>query len=419
MQVNSIRNLSFSSSLMAHKAVDKPQPEAPQPEKKPEGDQGVTASLYFTGKKDGHSMRNATMAGLGSLVILASAPSLQSCSTDESYAYAESDSHAHATATAYVSTHGKGCTCPECCKHRDTVYVYVPGEKETIYVEKPVHDTTVIEKPGKNDTIIKTDTVKIPVVVPKYDTVYVDTGSYHVKHDTIEKWKYDFQKPIPLDTLSKIMDRFDIPTQDPSRKNIVNYQGIREWEYGDKFEANINLLESSKNILVYDREDKDYKDNHTGWGKDVYRIPTSSFKIETYDGKVLNSPKGMFYEVYTNPWNQKTSVYDNNLVQRYFLQTIGDHVRVFSYDPSTGLYREDGKVSEGYLNRKESGNNILLTDLIASDPSLRWNNTDPAHSTEDHLVGVNLTGVNNEELKLMYARQRDDEFAEQHYGIAK
>ena len=376
MLVNSVTNFNYGQSRLAHKAV-----ENPQPEQKPVEDQGLTASIYF-GKKEGKKnnvMRNATMAGLGSLVLLTTVPSLSSCQkgSDDAYAYAYTsgiDSTKAETndTTYYISTHGKGCNCGDCCGHKDTIYKYI------------------------------TD----------HDTIVVDTGSYHVTHDTIYKWICNWVKPIPLDTLDKWNKKFDIDDDDPSRRNIIYYQGTRDWEYGDNFKANANLLESSKNIMVYDREDFDWNGKHTGWGKDVYRIPTSNFTIQTYGGKKLKSPKGLFIETYQNPFNEKSTIYDNNLVQRYFVQTRGDSVDVYSWDPETGLYREDGRFSKGYLQK----NSILLTDLIASDPKIKWGR-DPQYSTEDHITNAKVVKLNDEELKLLYIRQRDDEFAEQHYGV--
>lgn len=425
MQISAIRNFNYGQSLMAHKAV-----ENPQPEQKPVQDEGLTASLYFTGNKKGKGnvMRNATMAGVGSLLLLTTVPSLTSCDKDtynvtamaSDTASAIANAEANANANATVNIHARGCCCDTCRNGKDTVYKYItlPGDTQYIYVPQP-GDTVYL--PG--DTVHHTDTVhhhdttyiEVPKEIPVY--VYVDTGSYHVTHDTITKWIDRWQKPIPLDTLDKWVKKFDIDGGTPGRNNIVNYQAIREWEYGDRFVANMNQLESSKNILVYDREDLDWQGNHRGWGKDVYRIPTSNFKIQTYSGKTLNSPKGIFFETYVNPWDQNTSIYDNNLVQRYFFQTNGDKVNVYSYDAKTGLYREDGEFSKGYLDKSSVGSNILLTDLIASDPEIKWSNN-PDYSTEDHMVGVKVVTVNDEELKLLYVRAKDDEFAEQHYGVA-
>jgi len=407
MQISAIRNFNYGQSLMAHKAV-----ENPQPEQKPVQDEGLTASLYFTGNKKGKGnvMRNATMAGVGSLLLLTTVPSLTSCdkdtysvtaiANDSASAIANANADANANANATVNIHARGCCCDTCRNGKDTVYIHEPGDTQYIYVPQKDTDTVYIE---------------VPKEIPTY--IYVDTGSYHVTHDTITKWIDRWQKPIPLDTLDKWVKKFDIDGGTPGRNNIVNYQAIREWEYGDRFVANANLLESSKNIMVYDREDLDWQGNHKGWGKDVYRIPTSNFKIQTYSGKTLNSPKGIFFETYVNSWDQNTSIYDNNLVQRYFLQTNGDKVNVYSYDAKTGLYREDGEFSKGYLDKSSVGSNILLTDLIASDPDIKWTNN-PDYSTEDHMVGVKVVTVNDEELQLMYVRAKDDEFAEQHYGVA-
>ena len=412
MQVNSVTSFNYGQAKLAHKAVD-----APQPEQKPVEDQGVTASIYFGQKENKNGMRKAAMAGLGSLMLFTTIPTMTtSCDKDRIYveerdtasASATANASASATANAILNIHPRGCACDSCCHGRDTVYKYVTDTVDR-YIYLP-GDT--IKLPG--DTIrLPGDTVRIPIEIP--ETVYVDTGSYHVTHDTIYKWKCDFKKPIPLDTLDKWVKKFDIDGPTPGRRNIVNYQGIREWEYGQRFVADANLLESSKNIMVYDREDLDWLGNHKGWGKDVYRIPTSRFTIQTYSGKKLNSPKGTFFETYVNPNDEKATIYDNNLVQRYFFQTDGDSVKVYSYDAKTGLYREDGRMSKGYLDKSSVGSNILLTDLIASDPTIKWS-TNPEYSTEDHLVGCKVVTLNDEELRLLYVRQRDDEFAEQHYG---
>jgi len=402
MQVSAIKNFNYGQSLMAHKAV-----EQPQPEQKPVEDQGLTASIYFTGdkKKGNHTLRNATLAGVGSMLLLTTIPSLTSCEKDTYCVKAEANAEANAYANAILNVHAKGCCCDGCRKGKDTVYiagdtVRLPGD--TVYLPgEVIHDTT---------------TVEVPVYIPQY--IYVDTGSYHVDTVVIKEWIDRWQKPIPLDTLDKWTKKFDIDGPTPGRNNIINYQAIREWEYGERFVANMNQLESSKNILVYDREDLDWQGNHKGWGKDVYRIPTSNFTIQTYSGKTLKNPKGLFFETYISRSDENTTIHDNNLVERFFFQTNGDKVNVYSYDPTTGLYREDGEFSKGYLDKSSVGSNILLTDLIASDPDIKWSN-DPNYSTEDHMVGVKVVTVNDEELKLLYIRAKDDEFAEQHYGVAQ
>lgn len=400
MLVNSITNFKYDmSNRMANHKQDAP---APQPVK----DEGTTASIYF-GSKEGKTMRNATLAGLGSLMLLTTLPS---CEKDETWSKSESSSSAIAktsdTTIVKVCTHAKGCCCHDCQKGRDTIYQVIPGPTE--YVHDTIHH---------HDTINHYDTIhhydSIPVEIPIY--VYVDTGSYHVTHDTITKWKHDWQKPIPLDTLDKIIKDWDIDGVDPSRRNIISYQGVREWEYGNRCATMMNQLESSRNILVYDREDFDWEGNHTGWGKDIYRVPEGNFTIQTYGGKTINNPKGLFVETYVNEADKKESFYspDRKLVTRQFFQSRGDSVYVFTFDKETGLYREDGRVSKGYLDK----NTILLTDLIASDPDKKFAR-DPEYSTEDHIVNCKVITVNDEELEALYLRAKDDEIAEQKYGVA-
>ena len=177
-------------------------------------------------------------------------------------------------------------------------------------------------------------------------------------------------------------------------------------------------MQSNKYTLVYDREDLDWEGNHTGWGKDVFRYPRTNFKIQTYEGKTLNNPKGLFVETYKNPFDSNISdIYDNELISRQFIQTRGDSVFVYTYDKNTGLYREDGRISKGYLDANKKGSNILFTDLIASDPDKKFSR-DPEYSTEDHLVACKVNVVNDEELKLLYVRAKDDDVAEKLYGVA-
>ena len=131
---------------------------------------------------------------------------------------------------------------------------------------------------------------------------YIDTLGCNHPADTIIKWWYAWERPMPLDSLNNNFDNWDIPGVDPAwrdslaRRNIIHYEGTREWEYGTREIGDINVLESSKKILVYDTEIKDYKGNHESYGKRVLRIPSANFTITTKDGVTLNSPKGLFVE---------------------------------------------------------------------------------------------------------------------------
>ncbi len=374
MQVN-LRTTNYDYGMQNKVANHKQQSK----QSNPALNEGLTASIYF-GQKDktGKALRNAAMAFVIPLTIATVPPALTSCEKELYTCTSGYERTSNKSSYSYsVSSHAKGCNCDECRKGRDTLYV-------------------------DRDHII-----------------YVDTGSYHVTHDTIIKWKHDFQKPIPLDSIAKDLNTFGDDSLEiiSGRTNIVHYEATREWEYGENFVSDINLLESSKNILVYDREDKDWKGLHTGWGKDVYRIPETNFTIQTYGGRKINNPKGYFVETYVNEADKKESIAspDRKLVSRQFMQTVGDSVNVFTYDPKTRLYREDGRVSAGYLDKATKGGNILLTDLIASDPDKQFTR-DPEYLTEDHLTNVKVVAVNDEELELLYVRAKDDEYAEQHYG---
>lgn len=226
----------------------------------------------------------------------------------------------------------------------------------------------------------------------------IDTTGYCHPGDTIIKWYYKFQRPIPLDTLFKNLDNWDIDGTDgdmndsTSNRNIIHYEGTRDWEYNTKEVGDINLLESSKNILVYDTEVLDYKGNHESYGKRVLRIPSGNYTIVTKDGRTLHNPGGLFEEVYTNETDNKNgSIFDCTLQSRAFVQTNGDTLKV-AKRTGTSEYREVGSASKGYLGP----NTILLKNLIGEYP------------TDDHYVDFSVDAVNDKDLRLMYVKKMDE-----------
>lgn len=230
------------------------------------------------------------------------------------------------------------------------------------------------------------------------DASIIDTTGYCHPGDTIIKWYYKFQRPIPLDSLFNNLQNWDIDSTDvnkndsTAKRNVIHYEGIRDWEYNNKEVGDINLLESSKNILVYDTEVLDYKGNHESYGKRVLRIPSGNYTIVTKDGRTLHNPGGLFEEVYTNETDDKEgSILDCTLQSRAFIQTNGDTLRV-SKRNGTAEFKEVGSASKGYLGP----NTILLKNLIGEYP------------TDDHYVDVKIKAVNDKDLRLMYVKKMDE-----------
>lgn len=226
----------------------------------------------------------------------------------------------------------------------------------------------------------------------------LDTTKYCHCKDTVYKWYYAFQRPIPLDTLYKNLDNWDIDGTDgnmndsTSKRNIIHYEGQREWEYNSKEIGDINLPESSKNILVYDTEILDYKGNHESYGKRVIRIPSGNYTVTTKNGKTLHNPKGVFVEEYKADTDKKySSIFDCALVSRDFCQTNGDTLRVAKRD-GTSNYVEKGSAAKGYLGN----NSILLRNLIGQ------------YSTDDHYVNFNVKAISDNDLRKMYVGQMDN-----------
>ena len=202
---------------------------------------------------------------------------------------------------------------------------------------------------------------------------------------------------MPLDTLNNNFDNWDIPGVDPiwrdslARRNIIHYEGTREWEYGTREIGDINVLESSKKILVYDTEIQDYKGNHESYGKRVLRVPSANFTITTKDGVTLNSPKGLFVEEYENEFDEKAgSILDCKLKSRAFVTTNGDTLNVAKRKGSSEFV-ETGKVTKGYLG----ANSILLRNLIGQ------------YSTDDHYVDFSVEAVEDKRLRAMYVEAMD------------
>lgn len=226
---------------------------------------------------------------------------------------------------------------------------------------------------------------------------YVDSTKCTHPSDTIIKWWYAWDRPIPLDTLYNNMQNWDIDGTDGdkndslSARNIIHYEGTREWEYGTREIGDMNVLESSKNILVYDTEIKDYKGNHEAFGKRVFRVPSGNFTIKKEDGTVLHSPKGLFVEEYENEFGDKNgSIFDCKLKSRAFIQTNGDTLNVAKRKGSTD-FEETGKVAKGYLG----ANSILLHNLIGQ------------YSTDDHYVDFKVDAINDKELRAKYVYAMD------------
>lgn len=313
-----------------------------------------------------HALRNTAYA---LMFLIPTGVALSSCTkddeddhihityTDRSSASASAYASGTATAQVIVGPH-KGDSC-DCHHGRDTVYI--------------------------NNT--------------DWDTVYVDTGSYHHTTDTIIKWKERYDRPIPLDTLAKHLTIWDIDGADTTgNRNVIHYEYTRPWEYNTRVVANMNQLESgmNKKVLVHDVEVFDYKGNHKYYGKEIRRVPEYPITLEYYNGNHVNTDKGIFLELHKNKGDRaKASIFGGtSLQERYFLQTAGDSVKVFK-ENENGVFVEDGRATKGYLGQ----NTILLKDLIGD------------YSTEDHLTDIKVVSVSDEVLRDAYVRAKDEEEA--------
>lgn len=228
---------------------------------------------------------------------------------------------------------------------------------------------------------------------------YVDSTQCTHPTDTLIKWWYDWDRPWPLDSLYNNLQNWDIDGTDGDKndslanRNIVHYEGTRDWEYGTREIGDMNVLESKKKILVYDTEFLDYKGNHESYGKRVLRLPSSNFTITKADGTVLHNPGGLFVEEYENEFDEKGgSILDCKLKTRAFVSTQGDTLNV-ARRKGTSEFVETGKVAKGYINPK---NSILLKNLIGEYP------------TDDHYIDFKIEAINDKELRAKYVYAKDE-----------
>ncbi len=397
MQISSIPAYSLGMRNLSVRNTETTTQE-PVPTPTPAPEQKEMTSIYFTSKKDdnGRSMRNATMGVLLPLTMLtAGGGVLAGCDKDEFYVEASDTASAVANATAnaeanatVIINHGGGCGhyhygCG--CGGKDTIYVpkvdtvYVDGGKDTIYV--PQVDTVYVPR---TDTLFTT----------KYDTVTITNTEYIHDTVTVEKWRDDYKRPLPLDTLTKHMVMFGIDSVDTAKnRNIIHYEYDRPWEYNQRLIANMSPLESSlyKDVLVHDVEIKDYKGNHLFYGKHIRRNVENPVVLNKKDGSQTVTNKGIFLELRKNIGDKKNvSVYDTEMDTRYFLQTQGDVVKAYKY-VGNNEYEEQGQIGTGYLGK----NTILLENMIGE------------YETDDHLTDVVVKAVDDETLKEIYVRERD------------
>ena len=343
MQVNFMTN-SFVRP-MTNRVAQEPTP-APAPEQQaPSGEQAK--SIYFTGDKN-KDLKHKAMIMLVPLSLLTASPMLMTgCDDGDAWAYAE------------AKADGKLEVSDSSSAGRDTIFI----------------DRT------------------------KYDTVYVDTGSYVHDVDTIIKWKDNYQRPIPLDSLMKNIHNWGIDGSEngnindsTSRRNIIHYVGTREWEYNNQEIGDMDVLNSSKNVLIYNTEIRDYLGRHEAYGKTVLRFPSNGVKLEDSEGRIITNPKGLFLEFYNNASDDKNAdILDCFLEKRFFVQTQGDTVRVYSMNDE-GVFVEDGAAAKGYIAK----NSVLLKNLIGR------------YDTDDHFVDAHVTAVDDETLKALYVRKRDE-----------
>lgn len=254
---------------------------------------------------------------------------------------------AHATATGYINP--------------DTILV--PGPTDTI-----PGDTII-----KNDTIVQNDTIYIP---PEF------SFPYEIE-DSLNFWRGDILK---VDTDDEIPGE----PKEYGNKALLGASGYREWDYYKYEKALLNLLKSDSTEARYDHTIFDPRTRTDSIRGDIRITKVNPGDITVIrpqnDGseEITDRVSGLLF----NADGEKTFMHSNGQDKIFIYNRINDGV-------DRGRYKFAGIVAPGYLDRAESGQNVLLKGIIG-------------RGTEEHYSGVKAKVVDVDDLRDMTLNDFDN-----------
>ena len=283
----------------------------------------------------------------------------------------------------------------EVVKHdtiKEPVFVH-----DTTYIDRVIHDTTYIDRvvhdtiiQNKTDTIIKTDTIKIPEIhtdtikIPEIhtDTLYLPG---EVVHDTIkvevpgptvtvpEKW----ESPIP-DKQKEIFDELGVSV-DKNGKFVLSTNYYDEYNYTLNMK-NINGGKSSRDgsMIVYD-------EIKTEWGDEGIQLGQNE-SFRRYQYSLSNDGKNLTIRQFRPKNNPSVSNGDGIPNWNVFNNQLKDDTQWVDAGVVT-LSIEDGKVritgttqeNDGELSKGDIENSVMFTNPYQG----QWRLTDWKVKTGD------------------------------------
>ena len=234
--------------------------------------------------------------------------------------------HAHAESNAKYSLSDTTVT------PKDTTIV----PRDTIII--PPADTII-----HNDTIIKNDTIV------KHDTIYIPPEFEFPQQieDSLNIWRGGY--------LRTKVDGDDNNLKD---KALLRLSGQRDWDYDKKESATLNLKKSDANEARYDHTIIDPTTQIKTLNNDIRitLVKPGDLTVVTKSGKITDQVSGLLF---------------NEDGVKHFLHSNGKD-KIFVYDKQTsgennGLYVFRGTLEPGFLYKSESGENVMLNEILAPD----------------------------------------------------
>ena len=197
--------------------------------------------------------------------------------------------------------------------------------------------------------------------------------------DKDEQPKIDWEVQDSL--LTWLNDYLDVPVEgldnDKSNKALNYVQGEREWFYNRPEEIKLNLPLSDENETRYDYVLADSVKNDLR----ITKVNPGDITIITKDGKTLDNAGGLMF----NEDGYKSFIHSNGK------DSLHVYPKIMSGD-SVGKYAYRSSITRGYLDKNESGNNILMVGFITPE-------TEMYPPSEEHYVNVKANAITAEEIK--------------------
>lgn len=181
--------------------------------------------------------------------------------------------------------------------------------------------------------------------------------------------------------LTWVDDYLDVPVDgvdgDKSNKALRYAAGNREWFYNRPESIELNLPLSNENETRYDYVIADSIKNDLR----ITKVNPGDITVITKDGRVLNDVGGLMF----NQDGYKSFIHSNGK------DSLHVYPKIMEGD-SAGKYAYRSSITRGYLDKNQSGNNVLMVGFVTPETEI-----DPP--SEEHYVQVKARAITAEEIK--------------------